>query len=169
MNVEQASLKKSTRLRLSGLKRNAPTQNLSNDEQKEVTNLTGSTIIPSPQSAPYGGCMGNSIIDNYSDERQHDNTGSTAHMTRILPEEGPIDVPGDDYTMGGSTLRARSPTVQDLHKSRSRIWTVPTRRPQVHPDIFEDPVADAFWTDAWVASAVHNVCIFTIYTSNSLH
>jgi hypothetical protein len=171
MNIEQALLKKSMRLRLPRPKRNAPTHILSNDERKEVTSLTSSTIIPTPQSAPYedgGGCKGNSITDNSSDEQQHDDTGSTLHMTKILPEE-PIDVPGDDYTMEGSTLRARSPTVQDLHKSKSRIWAVPTCRPQIDPDMFEDPVTDAFWKDAWVASAVHNVCIFTIYTSNSLH
>ena len=151
-------------LRLLRPKRNIPTQtfqNLSNDERKEVTSLTGSTIIPSPQSAFYedDGCFkSNSITENSSDE----------HIPKILPEE-PVDVPGDDSTMEGSTLRAQSSTRQDLRKSRSKIWAVPTHRPQIDPDIFEDPVADAFWKDAWVASAVHNVCTFTIYTFNSLH
>lgn len=36
-------------------------------------------------------------------------------------------------------------------------WTVPTKKPQVGPNDFEDPISDAFWKDIWVASAVHNV------------
>lgn len=174
IHVEQVMPQKSMLLRVLRLKRNA-LPNLSNDERKdftrEVTSLTGSTIIPSPQSASYedgGGFKGNNITDNFSDERHHDDTGNIAHMTKIIPDE-PTDIPGDDATIVGSTLRAQSPIRQDLHKSRSRIWAVPTYRPRIDPDIFEDPVADAFWKDAWVASAVHNVRIFTIYTSNNLH
>lgn len=37
-------------------------------------------------------------------------------------------------------------------------WTVPTKRPAIDKDDFEDPISDAFWKDRWVASAAHNVC-----------
>ena len=174
--VVQAFPKRPILLRLLSPKRSTPTQTckrLSSNERKdtfekrgEVTSLADSTI-PSPRSASCedaesgGRFKGNNITDNATEEGQHDDTGSTAHMSKILLEE-PIDVAGDGGTMGGSTLRPRSSTRKDLRKSKSRIWTVPTHRPRIDPDIFEDPVADAFWKDVWVASAVHNVCIITI-------
>lgn len=37
-------------------------------------------------------------------------------------------------------------------------WTVPTKRPAIDKDDFEDPISDSFWKDRWVASAAHNVC-----------
>lgn len=40
----------------------------------------------------------------------------------------------------------------------SGVWTLPTRKPEVHADGFEDPVSDTFWKNVWVASAAHNVC-----------
>lgn len=40
---------------------------------------------------------------------------------------------------------------------RKNAWTVPTTKPQVEPQDFEDPISDAFWKNIWVASAVHNV------------
>ncbi|EAU85909.2 SPO14 [Coprinopsis cinerea okayama7 len=39
-------------------------------------------------------------------------------------------------------------------------WTVPTTRPQISFDDFEDPICDKFWKDKWVASAVHNTEIY---------
>jgi len=66
----------------------------------------------------------------------------------------------EDCTVEGSTSRARSSSRRGLHKSRSKIWAVSTQRPRVDPDIFEDPLADAFWKDAWMASAEHNTLIY---------
>jgi len=42
-------------------------------------------------------------------------------------------------------------------KLGSKTWTLPTPRPKVDPEGFDDPVSDAFWKNVWVASAVHNV------------
>ena len=41
----------------------------------------------------------------------------------------------------------------------SKVWTLPTPAPNVDKNGFEDPVADSFWKNVWVACAVHNVCI----------
>ncbi|KIM43354.1 hypothetical protein M413DRAFT_18406 [Hebeloma cylindrosporum] len=43
---------------------------------------------------------------------------------------------------------------------RKNVWTVPTTKPQVEPQNFEDPISDAFWKNIWVASAVHNTEIY---------
>ncbi|THV05210.1 phospholipase D [Dendrothele bispora CBS 962.96] len=45
-------------------------------------------------------------------------------------------------------------------KLGSKTWTLPTPRPKVDPDRFDDPVSDAFWKAVWVASAVHNTEIY---------
>ncbi|KAJ7254329.1 hypothetical protein B0H12DRAFT_1202294 [Mycena haematopus] len=45
-------------------------------------------------------------------------------------------------------------------KLGSKTWTLPTPRPKVDPNGFEDPVCDAFWKDVWVASASHNTEIY---------
>ncbi|KAF9267545.1 phospholipase D [Marasmius fiardii PR-910] len=45
-------------------------------------------------------------------------------------------------------------------KLGSKTWTIPTPRPQVDPNGFEDPVCDAFWKNVWVASAAYNTEIF---------
>ena len=38
-----------------------------------------------------------------------------------------------------------------------KAWTLPTPRPRVDPDGFEDPISDTFWKNVWLASATHNV------------
>ncbi|KAF9077535.1 hypothetical protein BDP27DRAFT_1311216 [Rhodocollybia butyracea] len=45
-------------------------------------------------------------------------------------------------------------------KLGNKTWTVPTPRPNVNPQAFDDPVCDDFWKNVWVASAVHNTEIF---------
>ncbi|KAF8635992.1 hypothetical protein AX15_000154 [Amanita polypyramis BW_CC] len=62
--------------------------------------------------------------------------------------------------LGESVSRAHSVIWQDLRKTGSRVWTVPTQRPVVDLSNFEDPIADAFWKDIWTASAVHNTEIY---------
>ncbi|KAI0056534.1 phospholipase D [Artomyces pyxidatus] len=39
-------------------------------------------------------------------------------------------------------------------------WSLPTPTPKIDDDGFEDPIADSFWKDVWVAAAVHNTEIF---------
>ena len=48
-------------------------------------------------------------------------------------------------------------------------WTVPTMKPKVEPQDFEDPISDAFWKNIWVASAVHNVSAFLLYWPSIIH
>ncbi|KAJ2932640.1 hypothetical protein H1R20_g4455, partial [Candolleomyces eurysporus] len=43
---------------------------------------------------------------------------------------------------------------------KSSNWGVPTPRPKVHPDDFEDPIIDSFWKEKWIASATHNTEIY---------
>lgn len=47
-------------------------------------------------------------------------------------------------------------------KLGSKGWTLPTSKPHVDPEGFEDPICDAFWKDVWVACAVHNVRVLII-------
>lgn len=48
-------------------------------------------------------------------------------------------------------------------KLGSKTWTLPTPRPKVDPNAFEDPICDQFWKDVWVASAAHNVCPIIVF------
>ncbi|KAJ7212251.1 phospholipase D [Mycena pura] len=45
-------------------------------------------------------------------------------------------------------------------KLGSKTWTLPTPRPKVDADGFEDPICDEFWKNVWVASASHNTEIY---------
>ncbi|KAG7443153.1 phospholipase D [Guyanagaster necrorhizus] len=58
--------------------------------------------------------------------------------------------------------RARSTLRKNLGSKlgHNNKWTVPTPRPHVDPNGFEDPISDAFWKDVWVACAVHNTEIY---------
>lgn len=57
-----------------------------------------------------------------------------------------------------ATASARATIRNNLaSKSGRKPWTVPTVKPKVEPQDFEDPISDAFWKNIWVASAVHNV------------
>ncbi|KAJ7645486.1 phospholipase D [Mycena polygramma] len=45
-------------------------------------------------------------------------------------------------------------------KLGSKTWTLPTPRPKVDANAFEDPISDEFWKNVWVASASHNTEIY---------
>jgi phospholipase D1/2 len=63
------------------------------------------------------------------------------------------DVNSEDATASArETLRANLGS-----RSDRKTWTVPTMKPKVEPQDFEDPISDAFWKNIWIASAVHNV------------
>jgi phospholipase D1/2 len=49
-------------------------------------------------------------------------------------------------------------------KLGSKAWTLPTPRPKVDPNGFEDPICDEFWKNVWVASAAHNVCFSLLFS-----
>ncbi|KAJ4482266.1 phospholipase D [Lentinula aciculospora] len=55
---------------------------------------------------------------------------------------------------------ARSIIRKQLKSKLGNKWTLPTPRPKVDPQGFDDPVCDEFWKDVWVATAVHNTEIF---------
>lgn len=62
------------------------------------------------------------------------------------------------HRSGNDPARSNADSRADFGSRSSRNpWTVPTTKPKVEPEDFEDPVSDAFWKDIWVASAVHNV------------
>ena len=54
-------------------------------------------------------------------------------------------------------LRARTLRKQLSAKPGQSPWTVLTPKPKYDANSFEDPISDEFWTDIWVACAVHNV------------
>ncbi|GAW06506.1 phospholipase D [Lentinula edodes] len=56
--------------------------------------------------------------------------------------------------------RARSMIRKQLTSKLGSKWTLPTPRPKVDPQAFDDPICDVFWKDVWVASSVHNTEIF---------
>ncbi|KAF9565693.1 phospholipase D [Agrocybe pediades] len=107
-----------------------------------------------------------------------------------VPNGSASDLRTDDNVLFGAPANANSPSADDAPPARSlksdideeeesapgarakirenlsnksgrrNPWTVPTVKPLVGPDDFEDPISDAFWKDIWVASAVHNTEIY---------
>ena len=76
------------------------------------------------------------------------------------------DVDSEDATSSArETLRTNLGS-----RSGRKPWTVPTVKPKVGLQDFEDPISDAFWKNIWVASAVHNVSAssWTSILSNSM-
>jgi phospholipase D1/2 len=62
-----------------------------------------------------------------------------------------------------ATASARATTRANIgSRSGRKPWTVPTMKPKVEPQDFEDPISDAFWKNIWIASAVHNVSAFLL-------
>jgi len=60
-----------------------------------------------------------------------------------------------------STASTRATTRANFgSKPSKQPWTVPTMKPKVELQDFEDPISDAFWKNIWVASAVHNTEIY---------
>ena len=80
---------------------------------------------------------------------------------------GPSLVPEADTQLpqvrvGKKDADAEPPRARTLRKQLSTkpgqsSWTILTPKPKYDANSFEDPVSDKFWTDIWVACAVHNV------------
>lgn len=90
-----------------------------------------------------------------------DSGASTKHKSPSLRS----DVDSEDATASArETLRTNIGS-----RSGRKPWTVPTMKPRVGPQDFEDPISDTFWKNIWVASAVHNVStsFFTSVISNN--
>ncbi|KAI0789639.1 phospholipase D [Abortiporus biennis] len=75
------------------------------------------------------------------------------------PKPGKNEADDEDWKgpAGRSTLRKH--LTSKLTKGGSK-WTIPTPTPNVDPNGFEDPICDEFWTETWVACAIHNTEIF---------
>lgn len=128
---------------------------------------------------------GSSVTDATGESFQsQDENASNGHKA---PGDSSSDLHADDNTLYGAPANAKSPASDDEPPARSmksdldeeeqaapgaraiirenlrgkstrrRPWTVPTTKPRVDPQDFEDPISDSFWKDKWVASAVHNV------------
>lgn len=65
--------------------------------------------------------------------------------------------------------RVRSVIRKQLTSKLGSKWTLPTPRPKVDPQAFDDPICDVFWKNVWVASAVHNVCAMFILVRLERH
>lgn len=52
---------------------------------------------------------------------------------------------------------ARATLRKHLANKLGGNWTLPTAKPKIDPQGFEDPISDTFWKSVWVACAVHNV------------
>ncbi|KDR82694.1 hypothetical protein GALMADRAFT_238185 [Galerina marginata CBS 339.88] len=106
------------------------------------------------------------------------------------PNGSAPDLHNDDSALSGAPASAKSPSDNDKPPSRTlkndadedeqaahgakatsrdnqnnksgkrHAWTVPTSKPRVGPQDFEDPISDAFWKNIWIASAVHNTEIY---------
>ncbi|KAF8964181.1 hypothetical protein BDZ97DRAFT_1731107 [Flammula alnicola] len=124
------------------------------------------------------------IGDNHEAENGHAQNGDA------LPNSAPSELHTDDNVLFGAPANAKLPSVDNepparslnsdvveeeqaapgakatikdnlgSKSSRKHVWTVPTKKPQVGPQDFEDPISDAFWKNTWVASAVHNTEIY---------
>lgn len=72
------------------------------------------------------------------------------------------DMDSDEHAAASARAIIRA----DIRSRSSRKhWTVPTVKPKVGPQDFEDPISDAFWKNIWIASAVHNVGAFLLLAS----
>uniref|UniRef100_A0A8H7XQ51 Phospholipase n=1 Tax=Psilocybe cubensis TaxID=181762 RepID=A0A8H7XQ51_PSICU len=131
---------------------------------------------------------GSSITDGTGESFQ--SRGKSTSNGRAAPSDSSSDLHADDNTLYGAPANAKFPASDDEPPSRSlksdlddeeqaapgaraiirenlggkstrrRPWTVPTTKPHVDPQDFEDPISDSFWKDKWVASAVHNTEIY---------
>ena len=72
-----------------------------------------------------------------------------------LSRSSKSDVSDEDHAPLGARASVRDN--RGIKPGRKNVWAVPTTKPQIEPQDFEDPISDAFWKNIWVASAVHNV------------
>lgn len=128
------------------------------------------------QRPPQSQTNGSPVRDKPQEDRQA-TTGGASDQARTLDGElfgAPADASkspqsddeppharsgvedADDQERGAPGVRA---TLRKHLQAKlgSKTWTLPTPRPEVDPEGFEDPISDAFWKNVWVACAAHNV------------
>lgn len=120
------------------------------NDQTDETTLKDQTIIEESESVSVqSGHTG--LVNGGPHEPSTMDSGASAKRKSLSLRS---DADSEDAT----TSSARETLKTNLgSRSRRKPWTVPTMKPKVGPQDFEDPISDAFWKDIWVASAVHNV------------
>lgn len=91
--------------------------------------------------------------------------GAPAPGQSAGPDDEPrLRVPKNNNEEGPTASEAKTNLRDTLTSKPNKrgAWTVPTCKPEVGQQDFEDPISDAFWKDKWVASAVHNVRVHAI-------
>ncbi|KAF8630837.1 hypothetical protein AX17_005196 [Amanita inopinata Kibby_2008] len=156
---------------------------LDNTGQEEMGG-TGSTsyIVPTSEGEIIGAqCIGDDQKNNRASLQGLDQEeGENCHAKGVkstdqtFTQNGvPYGVHGecprtDEPRQGRSTnqldreLTSKSQTTfrRDASKSMRKNWTLPTERPRIDVNGFEDPISDRFWKHMWLASAVHNTEIY---------
>ena len=91
------------------------------------------------------------------DSRRCSGKGIMVTLERELDSEEDTDADADEKAAPAArdTIR-RHMAAKNMG---SKTWTLPTPRPKVDPEGFEDPVCDEFWKGVWLASAAHNVSL----------
>ncbi|KAL1715411.1 hypothetical protein EV715DRAFT_256257 [Schizophyllum commune] len=102
---------------------------------------------------------------NNADLRAEDDTLFGAPADALRADDGPPATrPGvNDADADEKAAPAARDTIRRHMAAKnmgSKTWTLPTPRPKVDPEGFEDPVCDEFWKGVWLASAAHNTEIF---------
>lgn len=129
-------------------------------EGADATDAIGESFQSRNENAPNGHRVSS---DSSSDLHAGDNTlyGAPANAKSPVSDDEPparsLKSDFDDEELAAPGARAIIRENLGGKSSRRRPWTVPTTKPRVEPQDFEDPISDAFWKDMWVASAVHNV------------
>ncbi|PPQ89645.1 hypothetical protein CVT25_013832 [Psilocybe cyanescens] len=132
-------------------------------EGADATDAIGESFQSQNENAPNGHRVSS---DSSSDLHAGDNTlyGAPANAKSPVSDDEPparsLKSDFDDEELAAPGARAIIRENLGGKSSRRRPWTVPTTKPRVEPQDFEDPISDAFWKDMWVASAVHNTEIY---------
>lgn len=125
-------------------------------------------------------------VEASKEEKEEENGGSTKPNMSIAPSEARVH-DGSGQLFGSPANAKSSPQTDDQPpysasiardadkeeeaaiparkllrehlnvKVGTKPWTLPTPTPKVDPHGFDDPVADSFYKDIWMASAAHNV------------
>jgi phospholipase D1/2 len=84
----------------------------------------------------------------------------TSSKSDNLPPHARVEDVDDADEQEQAAPRARSIIRKQLNSKFGKAWALPTPRPKVDSQGFDDPVCDEFWKNVWIASAVHNTEIF---------
>ncbi|KAF9649936.1 phospholipase D [Thelephora ganbajun] len=120
--------------------------------------------VGAPRSArPFGDPSTSSALEARVDNGELHGALANTSRDPKTDERPPHVVPGKNNATETEekTVHARAEIKKHLStKFNSKIWTLPTPTPEVDPHGFEDPIADEFWKNVWMACAAHNTEIY---------